>query len=95
VQAFIPAPVMKCVEVVKVPHTLEETAELTMELACRLGKEPVKLQEEVYGFLVNRILAAISLVMKLCFSWITLWPRRRTSTAPWSMSWGTARGLSG
>ncbi len=57
---FNPALVMKCVEVVKGPHTAEETAELTMELARRLDKVPVKLHKEVYGFLVNRILAAIS-----------------------------------
>ncbi len=59
-QAFIPAPVMKCVEVFKGPHTSEDTAEPAMELARRLGEKPVKLQKEVYGFLVNRILAAIS-----------------------------------
>lgn len=56
---FNPALVMKCVEVVKGPHTALETAELTMDLARRLGKEPVLLRKEVYGFLVNRILSAI------------------------------------
>ncbi len=56
---FNPALVMKCVEVVKGPHTTEETAELTMELARRLDKVPVKLQKEIYGFLVNRIFSAI------------------------------------
>jgi len=30
-----------------------------MELARNLGKEPVLLNKEIYGFLVNRILAAI------------------------------------
>ncbi len=57
---FNPALVMKCVEVVKGPHTSDETAELTMEFARRLGKVPVLLKKEVYGFLVNRILAAIN-----------------------------------
>ncbi len=57
---FNPALVMKCVEVVKGPHTSEETAELAMELSRRLGKEPVKLHKEIYGFLVNRILSAIN-----------------------------------
>lgn len=57
---FNPALVMKCVEVVKGPHTSEETAVLTMELARKLNKIPVKLNKEIYGFLVNRILAAIN-----------------------------------
>ncbi len=57
---FNPALVMKCVEVVKGPHTSDDTAGLTMEFARRLGKVPVLLKKEVYGFLVNRILAAIN-----------------------------------
>ncbi len=57
---FNPALVMKCVEVVKGPHTSEETAALAMELARSLNKEPVELQKEIYGFLVNRILSALN-----------------------------------
>lgn len=57
---FNPALVMKCVEVVKGPHTAGETAEAAMELARRLGKAPVLLHKEIYGFLVNRILQRIS-----------------------------------
>jgi len=57
---FNPALVMKCVEVVKGPETAEETGLVTMELARSLGKEPVLLNKEIYGFLVNRILAAIN-----------------------------------
>lgn len=57
---FNPALVMKCVEVVNGPHTSEETAEITMELSRKLNKVPVKLNKEIYGFLVNRILAAIN-----------------------------------
>lgn len=57
---FNPALVMKCVEVVKGPHTSEETIEVTMDLAGILGKVPVLLHKEIYGFLVNRILARIS-----------------------------------
>jgi len=56
---FNPALVMKCVEVVKGPHTSEETAEITLELSRRLQKVPVLLHKEVYGFLVNRILQLI------------------------------------
>lgn len=57
---FNPALVMKCVEVVQGPHTSDQTTELTMELSRRLKKEPVKLNKEIYGFLVNRILSAIN-----------------------------------
>lgn len=56
---FNPALVMKCVEVVKGPHTSEETVEVAVELARCLDKEPVRLQKEIYGFLVNRIFTAI------------------------------------
>lgn len=56
---FNPALVMKLVEVVKGPHTAEETAETVMEVARKMGKTPVLLQKEIYGFLVNRIVAAI------------------------------------
>jgi 3-hydroxybutyryl-CoA dehydrogenase len=56
---FNPALVMELVEVVQGPHTSDETARLTMELARKMGKTPVLLRKEVYGFLVNRILAAL------------------------------------
>ncbi|GAV23514.1 3-hydroxyacyl-CoA dehydrogenase family protein [Carboxydothermus pertinax] len=56
---FNPALVMKLVEVVKGPHVGDEAVEVTMDLARKMGKTPVLLQKEIYGFLVNRILAAI------------------------------------
>lgn len=56
---FNPALAMKCVEIVKGPHTADETAQMTMDFSRRLGKKPVLLNKEIYGFLVNRILAAI------------------------------------
>ena len=56
---FNPALVMKLVEVVKGPYVSEETAEVTMELARRMEKIPVMLQKEMYGFLVNYILAGL------------------------------------
>lgn len=56
---FNPALAMKCVEIVKGPHTADETAQVTMDFSRRLGKKPVLLNKEIYGFLVNRILAAI------------------------------------
>lgn len=55
---FNPALVMKLVEVVKGPHVSDETAETAMELARQMGKTPVLLHKEIYGFLVNRLLQA-------------------------------------
>jgi 3-hydroxybutyryl-CoA dehydrogenase len=56
---FNPALVMKLVEVVKGPHTSEETAQAAMEAAKKMGKIPVLLHKEIYGFLVNRIVTAV------------------------------------
>lgn len=56
---FNPALVMKLVEVVKGLHTSEETTKALMEVCVRMGKTPVLLKQEIYGFLVNRMLAAI------------------------------------
>jgi len=57
---FNPALVMKLVEVVKGPHVAEETAATVMEVCKSMGKTPVLLKKEIYGFLVNRILAALN-----------------------------------
>lgn len=56
---FNPALVMKLVEVVQGPHTSRETAQLTMAVCEKMGKTGVLLKKEIYGFLVNRILAAL------------------------------------
>lgn len=55
---FNPALVMKLVEVVKGPHVSNETIEAVMEVARKMGKSPVLLHKEIYGFLVNRLLQA-------------------------------------
>ncbi len=57
---FYPPLVMQLVEVVQGPATLDATVELTAELARRVGKQPVILRKEMPGFLVNRILRAIT-----------------------------------
>ena len=57
---FNPALVMKLVEVVQGPHTSTETAQVTMDLCAKLGKNGAWLKKEIYGFLVNRILAALN-----------------------------------
>jgi 3-hydroxybutyryl-CoA dehydrogenase len=56
---FNPALVMECVEVVRNPRTSDATVETTMELARRLGKQPVRLNQEVPGFVANRLLGAL------------------------------------
>lgn len=56
---FNPALVMKLVEVVQGPHTSPETAQVTMDLCAKLGKTAILLKKEIYGFVVNRILAAL------------------------------------
>jgi len=56
---FNPALVMKLVEVVKGPHVSDDTVEIVMEVCKKMGKVPVMLQKEIYGFLVNRIVSAI------------------------------------
>lgn len=50
-----PAPVMRLVEVVRGLDTTEQTTQLVLDLAKRLGKTPV-LARDVPGFIVNRIL---------------------------------------
>jgi 3-hydroxybutyryl-CoA dehydrogenase len=56
---FNPALVMKCVEVVRHADTSEATAQTALELARRLGKEPVLINREIPGFIANRLMGAI------------------------------------
>jgi 3-hydroxybutyryl-CoA dehydrogenase len=57
---FFPPLVMRLVEVVKGQWTSDATLDTTTELVRRIGREPVVLRQELPGFLVNRILRAIS-----------------------------------
>lgn len=52
---FNPVPAMKLVEIIKGLTTSDETRNKIMELAEKLGKTPVEV-EEAPGFVVNRIL---------------------------------------
>ncbi|MFL4477607.1 3-hydroxyacyl-CoA dehydrogenase family protein [Paeniglutamicibacter sp. ORCA_105] len=56
---FNPALIMKCVEVVRHETTSDATVATTMELARRLGKEPVLINREIPGFIANRLMGAI------------------------------------
>lgn len=57
---FYPPLVMRLVEVVKGEKTSSESVEKAVGLVRRLGKVPVVLHKELPGFLVNRILRAIT-----------------------------------
>ena len=52
---FLPAPVMKLVEVVRTIATSDETIETIVRFAKSLGKEPI-LAKDNSGFIVNRLL---------------------------------------
>jgi 3-hydroxybutyryl-CoA dehydrogenase len=53
---FNPVPLMKLIEVVKGIRTSEETAKTTYELSKTMGKEPVSVNIDVPGFIVNRLM---------------------------------------
>lgn len=56
---FYPPLVMRLVEVVKGPATSEETAQTVMEISRKIGKEPILLKKECYGFVANRVYQAL------------------------------------
>ena len=56
---FNPALVMACVEVVRNPQTSDATMDTTVALAEKLGKQPVRLNREIPGFVANRLLRAL------------------------------------
>jgi 3-hydroxybutyryl-CoA dehydrogenase len=63
---FNPALLMALVEVVPGPHTAEETIVRAMDFARSIGKTPVRLAPERYGFIANRVLfIAIQEAMRL------------------------------
>ena len=56
---FMPALVMKLVEVVKGDHTSQETVDKLVEFARSTGKTPAMVKKEEDGFIVNNILKVI------------------------------------
>ena len=56
---FNPALAMKLVEVVKGEHTAQETADFLYDFAVANGKSPIRVNKEIRGFVVNRVLTAI------------------------------------
>jgi len=53
---FNPALLMALVEVVPGPHTAEDAIIRAMDFARSIGKTPVRLAREEYGFIANRVL---------------------------------------
>ena len=57
---FNPVHVMKLVEVVRTEHTTEEAAECALDLARRMGKEPIDVRDAP-GFASSRLGIAIGM----------------------------------
>jgi 3-hydroxybutyryl-CoA dehydrogenase len=55
---FYPVLVMDLVEVVRGPQTSDDTVKRSMEMAHEMGRTAVLLNQEIDGFIVNRILHA-------------------------------------
>lgn len=53
---FNPAPLMKLVEVIRGYYSNDETIKTVMEMARKMGKEPVEVKKDTPGFIVNRLM---------------------------------------
>jgi 3-hydroxybutyryl-CoA dehydrogenase len=53
---FNPAPLMRLVEVIRGYDTNDETIRTVMEIAKKMGKEPIEVKKDTPGFVVNRIM---------------------------------------
>jgi 3-hydroxybutyryl-CoA dehydrogenase len=51
---------MKLVEVVQGPHVSDETVKTVFAFVQGIGKTPILVKKEIYGFVVNRIFSAIT-----------------------------------
>ena len=52
---FSPVPMMKAVEVIKGAGTVDETARSGRDFVLQIGKEPIMVNRDVAGFVINRI----------------------------------------
>jgi 3-hydroxybutyryl-CoA dehydrogenase len=52
---FSPVPMMQAVEVIKGISTLDETARIGKAFVQKIGKEPIMVNRDVAGFVINRI----------------------------------------
>ncbi|WP_338603268.1 3-hydroxyacyl-CoA dehydrogenase/enoyl-CoA hydratase family protein [Sulfolobus tengchongensis] len=58
---FNPPALMQLVEVMKGEKTSDETAKVTYELAKKFGKQPIMINKDIPGYIVNRILGQINI----------------------------------
>ena len=52
---FSPVPMMQAVEVIRGQSTSEETMRIGKQFVMRIGKEPIMVNRDVAGFVINRI----------------------------------------
>ncbi len=52
---FSPVPMMQAVEVIKGGGTVDETARTGRDFVLQIGKEPIMVNRDVAGFVINRI----------------------------------------
>ena len=52
---FSPVPMMQAVEVIKGAATQDDTAATGMDFVLQIGKEPIMVNRDVAGFVINRI----------------------------------------
>jgi len=52
---FSPVPMMQAVEVIKGAVTVDETARTGRDFVLQIGKEPIMVNRDVAGFVINRI----------------------------------------
>jgi 3-hydroxybutyryl-CoA dehydrogenase len=52
---FSPVPMMQAVEVIKGASTSDETAQAGMDFVVKIGKEPIMVNRDIAGFVINRI----------------------------------------
>src|SRR5699024_10542471 len=57
---FFPPLVMDCVEIVKSDQTSETTAQTAMNFCEEIDRTGILLEKEIYGFIANRLLFALS-----------------------------------
>ncbi len=57
---FNPASAMNVVEVVKGDHVSGKVFDIACEFAKSIGKTPIRIDKEIYGFVVNRIFSALT-----------------------------------
>jgi 3-hydroxyacyl-CoA dehydrogenase len=56
---FNPPQLMKLVEVVRGAKTSDETVDIVVEAAKKMGKEPIVVKKDSPGFIVNRVLVPV------------------------------------